>query len=116
MFSFATLATIPNLLPSPHDSFFIDFSFYYHHHHTRYLISSASRAKTSNLASLCHQQAHLLPLFRTNRIPPISNGSMEQQWPLGIENGIGKAKEGIGSKGFMKMSQEEENRAPCDHT
>ncbi|MED6112873.1 hypothetical protein PIB30_065683 [Stylosanthes scabra] len=24
------------------------------------------------------------------------------------------AKEGIGSKGFMKRSQEEENRAPCD--
>ncbi|MED6196277.1 hypothetical protein PIB30_046020 [Stylosanthes scabra] len=32
--------------------------------------------------------------------------------PLGIEKGIGKTKEGIGSKGFMKRSQEEENRTP----
>ncbi|MED6165353.1 hypothetical protein PIB30_098775 [Stylosanthes scabra] len=38
-----------------------------------------------------------------------------QRRPLGIENGIGKAKEGIGSKGFMKRS-EEENRALCDRT
>ncbi|MED6126734.1 hypothetical protein PIB30_081252 [Stylosanthes scabra] len=36
--------------------------------------------------------------------------------PLEIENGKGNAKESIGSKGFMKRSQEQENRASCDRT
>ncbi|MED6147965.1 hypothetical protein PIB30_048768 [Stylosanthes scabra] len=36
--------------------------------------------------------------------------------PLGIENGIGRAKEGIGSKELMKRRQRKENRAPCDRT
>ncbi|MED6152024.1 hypothetical protein PIB30_087964 [Stylosanthes scabra] len=49
--------------------------------------------------------------------PEISIGRMTMVGTssLGIENGIGKVKEGIWSKGFMKKSQEEEeNRAPCD--
>ncbi|MED6136839.1 hypothetical protein PIB30_059531 [Stylosanthes scabra] len=36
--------------------------------------------------------------------------------PLGIENGIGKAKKIIWSKRFMNRSQEEENRESCDCT
>ncbi|MED6116380.1 hypothetical protein PIB30_099790, partial [Stylosanthes scabra] len=34
----------------------------------------------------------------------------------GIEKGIEKAKEGIGSKEFTKEGQEEENRAPYGRT
>ncbi|MED6141382.1 hypothetical protein PIB30_102887 [Stylosanthes scabra] len=34
--------------------------------------------------------------------------------PLGFENDIGRAKEGIGSKEFMKSCQEEENMASFD--
>ncbi|MED6223807.1 hypothetical protein PIB30_077756, partial [Stylosanthes scabra] len=35
---------------------------------------------------------------------------------LGIEKSIGKAKEGIGSKGFTMRKPREENRAPCSRT
>ncbi|MED6149027.1 hypothetical protein PIB30_058586 [Stylosanthes scabra] len=43
---------------------------------------------------------------------------MKNSWkgPLRIENDIEKAKEDIGSKGFMKRSQKAKNKAPCART
>ncbi|MED6196268.1 hypothetical protein PIB30_045917 [Stylosanthes scabra] len=84
--------------------------------HPEYSLVHSSQAFAQNLSNDARSpssNARSQPSFDLSGIWPLMR---PRDRLLGIEKGIGKAKEGIRSKRFIRGSQEVRNRAPCGRT